>query len=402
MRIILGGDNLNRTLFGHSVTFISQDWDSHPEFTHRDKKIGDYDSDKDIPIQTRLHIDKNTWENWGLVPSSRPTIVSPTQKRTTSDISNMVDGELDLSLSLLPYPVFSTRQGSLEFIYNPLHILVYKPQSQVMKWEDLQSEIYSFIHGKRLRMILEDDPNHYYEGTFSVDNMTSNTDGSGSVVTINYILEPYKLNIFTTKEIDDTLTEKIYSVDLKVPNRPVDSGGNTPLYNIITTHDKSALTNYFTLGSTEANQYTNTIQLFGNMGQKPQIPVIWFFPSFLKFNGNTLNSDDEGLQHNRSLIVNYMNYGFGINYGARYRYKYFDPAGSHGQNNSISSPGVELLGTKTIDGNTFYLFRDTDMIFGDNYFGEHQYIQFLGAGSFTSGAQVAVGQAKIDFRKGEL
>ena len=72
---------MKHTAFGHSITFISQDWEEHPEFTHREfSQIGDYNSDSAISEDTRLHIDKNTWEDWGLVPDSRPTLSSPSPK----------------------------------------------------------------------------------------------------------------------------------------------------------------------------------------------------------------------------------------------------------------------------------------------------------------------------------
>ena len=59
--------------------------------------------------------DKNTWDDWQIVPSSRPVFNPPSLKRKLLDIPG-ADGSIDLSESLTGSPVYTNREGSLEFI----------------------------------------------------------------------------------------------------------------------------------------------------------------------------------------------------------------------------------------------------------------------------------------------
>ena len=122
---------------------------------------------------------KNTWDDWHIVPSSQPVFDPPKVKTKTMDIPGR-NGLLDLSESLTGYPVFTNREGSFEFIvldgYN--------------KWNELYSDISDYLHGKVMRAVLEDDPEYYYEGRFSVNSWKS--DKSNSKITINYSVLPYK------------------------------------------------------------------------------------------------------------------------------------------------------------------------------------------------------------------
>ena len=59
--------------------------------------------------------DKNTWDDWHLVPASRPLFNPPTVKTKIIDIPG-ANGNLDLSDSLTKYPVYNNREGQIEFI----------------------------------------------------------------------------------------------------------------------------------------------------------------------------------------------------------------------------------------------------------------------------------------------
>lgn len=168
---------MKHTEFGHSVYFVSQNWGSYPNFSTQNVE-GLY-----IGSTFSNGILKNTWEDWHLIPASRPTLPFPNQKTRTIDSIPNTNGNIDLSWSDVPYPVFENREDTFEFIYNPLYDDTHKD------WTELYSEIASFIHGRHLRMVLEDDPGYYYEGRFRVEKWTSNTDGSGSTITIGYSVQ---------------------------------------------------------------------------------------------------------------------------------------------------------------------------------------------------------------------
>lgn len=138
---------------------------------------------------------KNTWDDWHLVPLTRPVFNPPKQKTNTIDIPG-ADSALDFSEALTGYPVYSDRVGSFTFVV----------MNGYKDWTDTYSDIMDYLHGNVLHAQLEDDPKYYYEGRFSIDSWESEPDRSK--ITISYIVKPYKFNIFTS--IDDPDTSDIY------------------------------------------------------------------------------------------------------------------------------------------------------------------------------------------------
>ena len=131
----------------------------------------------------------NTWEDWHLVPSSRPVIVPPKVQTKYVDIPG-ADGSLDLTDYLAGRPTFANREGTIEFtVLNNYNIERYK-----YNWSRLYSDIMDYLHGKRKLMILEDNPHYYYKGRFSVDSWA--TDQHNSKITIGYNLWPYKTHTY--------------------------------------------------------------------------------------------------------------------------------------------------------------------------------------------------------------
>jgi hypothetical protein len=123
--------------------------------------------------------DKNTWDDWHIVPSSRPVFNPPSLKRKILDIPG-ADGSIDLSESLTGYPVYTNREGSLEFIV----------MNGYKQWYQAYSDIMDYLHGKTMRAILEDDQEYFYEGRFTINEWKSSKDWSRIV--IDYDLGPYK------------------------------------------------------------------------------------------------------------------------------------------------------------------------------------------------------------------
>lgn len=134
--------------------------------------------------------EKNTWEDWRLVPASRPVFNPPAQKTKLLEIPGG-DGVIDLSQALTGYPVYQNRTGSVEFIV----MNGFKP------WHMAYSDIMDYLHGQTLRAVLEDDPEYFYEGRFTVNAWKSEKDWSRIV--INYDVGPYKWSVLSS--IDDWL-----------------------------------------------------------------------------------------------------------------------------------------------------------------------------------------------------
>lgn len=131
--------------------------------------------------------DKNTWDDWRIVPSSRPLFNPPKQKTAYIDIPG-ASGSLDLSEALTKYPVYSNREGTLEF-----HVTDdYK--SRHHKY----AEIMEYLHGRVRQAVLEDDKEFFYQGRFAVSDWKSA--GAWSILTIEYNLNPYKWRRTTSTE----------------------------------------------------------------------------------------------------------------------------------------------------------------------------------------------------------
>lgn len=123
--------------------------------------------------------EKNTWDDWHLIPSSRPLFNPPSVKENTVDIPGG-DGVLDLTASLAGRPTYNNRTGSWTFYV----------QNGFKDWTVLYSEIMVYLHGQTFTAVLEDDPGYYYEGRFSVNSWKSDKDYSQIV--IDYNVGPYK------------------------------------------------------------------------------------------------------------------------------------------------------------------------------------------------------------------
>ena len=138
--------------------------------------------------------DKNTWDDWHLVPESRPLFVPPEPKIHEIDIPGM-DGVLDMSESLTGYPVYNNRKGEFEFYV----------MNGYQEWHELYSEISNYLRNKKMRAYLEDDPDWYYEGRFRVNEWRSEKDYSKIV--ISYDVWPYKWNKLTSLDHPDYQTK---------------------------------------------------------------------------------------------------------------------------------------------------------------------------------------------------
>lgn len=141
--------------------------------------------------------EKNTWDDWHLVPTSRPVFSPPAQKVKTLEIPGG-DGVIDLSQALTGYPVFQNRTGSFEFIV-PNGFEPWEPgKTEKAPWYSVYSEIMDYLHGQTLRAVLEDDREYFYEGRFTVNDWKSPKDWSRIV--INYDVGPYKWAVFSSTD----------------------------------------------------------------------------------------------------------------------------------------------------------------------------------------------------------
>lgn len=141
---------------------------------------------------------KNTWDDWHIVPASRPTFGMPPLKERYVDLPG-VDGSIDLTEAVTGYPVYGNRTGSFEFIVMNEW---YASDGTYTRgeWQERYSEIANYLHGHTMHAILEDDPQYYYEGRFKLNEWRSEKDYSRIV--IEYNVNPYKWLYTTTADVD--------------------------------------------------------------------------------------------------------------------------------------------------------------------------------------------------------
>ena len=117
----------------------------------------------------------NTWEDWHLIPVTRPVIAAAKVFSKFVDIPG-AHGTHDLSEYLTGHPIYKDRSGSLEFYTN---------SDDPEPWERLRARITNFLHGKKLKICLEDDPLFCWEGRFSFNEWKS--EQICSKVVIDYV-----------------------------------------------------------------------------------------------------------------------------------------------------------------------------------------------------------------------
>lgn len=125
----------------------------------------------------------NTWKDWFLIPASRPDVANPGVKTNFVEIPGR-DGTIDMSEYLTGKESFGDRSGSWNFLIDNGHL----------GWESIRLTITEFLHGKRMKCVLEDDPSWYFEGRFQVKPQSGE---HNSTIEIEYVLSPYKYYILS-------------------------------------------------------------------------------------------------------------------------------------------------------------------------------------------------------------
>ena len=135
--------------------------------------------------------EKNSWDDWKLIPISRPVIAFPSVKTNIIDLTG-ADGEIDLMDIIVGAPVYANRTGSLSF-----RMVDNTGYTSVLK---RKNEIAHYLHGIKMNMILDEEPEYYYTGKYEVESMAYKGRGDFADITIKYNIEPYKRSVYDTTE----------------------------------------------------------------------------------------------------------------------------------------------------------------------------------------------------------
>ena len=142
----------------------------------------------DIQKSNQKYNGKNTWDDWHLIPSTRPLFNPPAPKTNYIDIPG-ANGSIDMSTALSSsYPIFSDRTASQEFYVMNGH----------KEWYNAYSDIMNYCHGQNVIVILEDEPSYYYRGRVNVNAWKSEKDWSK--ITLDFTMDPFKYELFSSGE----------------------------------------------------------------------------------------------------------------------------------------------------------------------------------------------------------
>lgn len=134
---------------------------------------------------------KNTWDDWKLMPikAGRIDFAPPELRYEAADVPGS-DDPLDFTEALTGYPLYKSRRGSIKFRFFDNGIPV----------RNRFDEIKNFLHGKHVRVIIEDQPEFYYEGRMTVGDVEWAKKGNWADFELSYILNAYKIELGSSDE----------------------------------------------------------------------------------------------------------------------------------------------------------------------------------------------------------
>ena len=126
---------------------------------------------------------KNTWTDWGLIPSSPPVVPPPSPNLNLVEIPGRIKGPIDLSMALTGRITYQRISGSWTFLKDD-----WRAQDRLDLYESLRGG----LHGRETTVRLEEDSDHYFKGRFTVSQPQTGT-GPMQII-IGYDLEPVRYN----------------------------------------------------------------------------------------------------------------------------------------------------------------------------------------------------------------
>ena len=127
--------------------------------------------------------DKHTYRDWGLILRSRPMVSPPTPKMKIIQVPGS-DRIIDLTETLTGQVHYEPRTIVFEFVSGA-------PRERL---DSLHSDILTYMHGKTVKIIMDDDPNWYYTGRVYVGDLEA--DKRTATLTMTATVEPYKRERF--------------------------------------------------------------------------------------------------------------------------------------------------------------------------------------------------------------
>lgn len=129
----------------------------------------------------------HTYTEWGL-RLKEIVIGTPEVKTAYVEIAGM-DGLLDLT---------EAQNGGVRYGMRTLDFIFDARGCSYRMWTDLLSKIATALHGQKKKIVLDIDPEYYYEGRCSIN--TEKTDEVLAQIAISCYCDPYKLSVISTDQ----------------------------------------------------------------------------------------------------------------------------------------------------------------------------------------------------------
>lgn len=137
---------------------------------------------------------KHSWYDWFLIPEERYSLEPGETKESYVDIPG-ANGALDYTEALTLCPVYKNIEGDMTFIVDNTRHVATSARGTIFNedyyWEQLYTDIKKFLHGQTRYMLLDDAPEFYYYGRFSVSRYDASEKNNSKIV-ISYNLKPFR------------------------------------------------------------------------------------------------------------------------------------------------------------------------------------------------------------------
>ncbi len=130
-------------------------------------------------MQGVIFDDKHSYRDWSLMCKSRPKVSPPVPKTKLIQVPGS-DNIIDLTQMLTGKVHYEPRTISFEFIMT----------AHRERWADLYSDILDALHGKTVKIVMDNDPNWYYTGRVTVGDLEAEKVTANLSMTAT--VEPYK------------------------------------------------------------------------------------------------------------------------------------------------------------------------------------------------------------------
>lgn len=145
----------------------------------------------------------NTYDDWGLYLAGPVTVSPPEVYSYIVDIPGR-NGALDLTESLTGDVSYYDREISCKFVC----------QAPRPQWPGIHGQIMNAIHGRRMKIVLSDDPDYYYEGRVYVDKWGTEYENKMEFPEIHATVAPYALEVEMREYTANLSNTKTVSVSM--------------------------------------------------------------------------------------------------------------------------------------------------------------------------------------------